>query len=59
MTKELHCSDVGMKNCNFVAKGNNEDEVMKKAADHAKTAHGMATIPPDVEKKAKAVIRDA
>jgi predicted small metal-binding protein len=34
-------------------------EVMKKAADHAKTAHGMATIPPDVETKARAVIRDA
>ena len=58
MAKELRCTDVGMKNCNFVAKGNNQDEVMKKAAEHAKTTHGMATIPPDVEKKAKAAIRD-
>jgi predicted small metal-binding protein len=48
-----------MKTCTFVAKGNDTDEVMKKAADHAKTAHGMATIPPDVETKARAVIRDA
>jgi predicted small metal-binding protein len=58
MPKELRCSDVGMKTCTFVAKGNDTDEVMKKAADHAKTAHGMAMIPPDVEKKARAVIRD-
>ena len=59
MAKELHCSDVGMKTCNFVAKGNNVDEVMQKAAEHAKAAHAMSTIPPDVEKKAKAAIRDA
>ena len=31
---------------------------MKKAADHAKSAHGMAVIPPDVERKVRAAIRD-
>jgi len=47
-----------MAGCNFVAEGANEDEIMRKAAEHAKTAHGLSTIPPDVATKAKAAIRD-
>lgn len=57
--KELRCEDVGMKECKFVARGMDDAEVMKKAGDHGKTAHGMQTIPPDVERKAKAAIRDS
>jgi predicted small metal-binding protein len=56
--RELRCADVGMKECKFVAEGKDDAEVMKKASEHAKTAHGMATIPPDVERKAKAAIRN-
>jgi predicted small metal-binding protein len=59
MAKELKCSDVGMKSCNFVAQGKDEKEVMTKAAEHAKYAHGMNSMPPDVEKKARAAIREA
>jgi predicted small metal-binding protein len=58
MAKELKCADVGMKDCTFVAQGKDEQEVMKKASEHAKTAHRMQTIPPDVERKARAAIRD-
>jgi predicted small metal-binding protein len=57
--RELRCADVGMKMCNFVAQGRDDGEVMKRAVEHAKTTHGMAAIPPDVEKKARAAIRDA
>jgi len=32
---------------------------MAKAAEHAKSAHGMNTIPPDVEKRARTAIREA
>ncbi len=57
--RELKCADVGMQNCKFVAQGKDDNEVMKKAAEHAKNDHGMATIPPDVEQKARSVIHDA
>ena len=57
--RELRCQDVGMKDCNYVAQGTDDQEVMQKAGQHAKTAHNMATIPPDVEKKARGAIRDA
>jgi predicted small metal-binding protein len=56
--KELHCADVGMTDCKFVAQGKDDTEVMKKAAEHAKSAHGMATVPPDLEKKARTAIRE-
>ena len=60
MAKQLKCADVDpkMRGCSFVAEGRDEAEVMKKAADHAKSAHGMAVIPPDVERKVRAAIRD-
>ena len=34
--REFHCKDVGMPDCSFVAKGKDDDEVMRKAAEHAK-----------------------
>ncbi len=55
--KELRCGDL-MPGCNFVAEGKDVNEVMAKAADHAKKDHGMTTIPPEVAKKAQAAIRD-
>ena len=54
--KAVHCSDL-MKGCNFVARGASEEEVMKKAAEHAKTAHGMDKITPELAQKVKAAIR--
>jgi predicted small metal-binding protein len=57
MAKQLRCGDL-MPGCNFVAEGKDADDVMSKAVEHAKTAHGMSDIPPDVASKAKAAIRD-
>lgn len=47
-----------MKGCNFVARGATDDEVMKKAAEHAKTAHGMNNITPELAQKVKAAIKN-
>jgi predicted small metal-binding protein len=58
MEKELRCGDL-MPGCNYVAKGQNADEVMAKAAEHAKRDHGMSSIPPDVASKARQAIRDS
>ena len=57
MTKVLKCSDV-TPGCNFEIRGNSEDEGLKKADEHAKTAHNMQNIPPDALSKARAAIRD-
>jgi predicted small metal-binding protein len=54
--KAMHCGDL-MKGCDFIARGATELEVMKKAAEHAKTAHGMDKITPEMAQKVKAAIR--
>lgn len=41
-----------------VVDGTDEEEVMRKTADHAKRDHNLSTIPPDVAAKARAAIRD-
>jgi predicted small metal-binding protein len=55
--KAMHCDDL-MKGCDFVARGATEDEVMKKAAEHAKTAHGIDNITPELAQKVKAAIKN-
>ena len=57
MTKVLRCRDVGV-DCDFEATGETAEEIMKKAAEHAKEAHGMTEIPPEVAEKCQQAIRD-
>jgi len=57
MTKVLKCGDV-TPGCNVELRGNSEDEVLKKAAEHAKAAHNMQNIPPDMMSKVKGAIHD-
>lgn len=58
MAKEIKCKDAGI-DCNFVARGQSEDEVMKVAAEHGKQKHGMAQITPDLQRKMRSLIHDA
>jgi predicted small metal-binding protein len=53
----MKCGDV-VPGCEYVARGQNEDEVLARAAEHAKKDHGMGSIPEDVLKKVKSAIHD-
>ena len=55
--KTLSCRDVGV-DCDFVAQGQTEQEVMEKAAQHARQDRGFADIPPELQAKVKAAIHD-
>ena len=57
MSKVLKCSDVNP-GCNHEIRGDSEHDVLRKAAEHAKTAHQMESIPPEVLSKVKGAIRD-
>ena len=57
MGKVLSCRDVGV-DCDFVARGNSEEEILQKAREHARKEHGFPDIPPDLVEKVKALIRD-
>jgi len=56
MPKVLRCGDV-MPGCAAVLEGRDDAEVMRKATEHAKNAHGMAAVPPDVANKVRAAIK--
>jgi len=47
-----------MPGCNFVAEGKDVADVMAKGVEHAKKAHGLSQIPPDLAKKVQAAIKD-
>jgi len=57
MTKLLKCNDLNP-GCSFEARGNTDEDVLKKAAEHAKAVHKMNEISPDVLDKARSAIRD-
>jgi predicted small metal-binding protein len=56
MAKALRCRDVGM-DCDFVAHAETEEEILKKAAEYAASAHDMKEIPEEVLAKVRAAIR--
>lgn len=46
MAKILRCKDVGV-DCDFVASGKTEEEVLKKAAEHARKDHNIKRVTKD------------
>jgi predicted small metal-binding protein len=57
MAKVLKCRTVGL-DCDFVARGENDEQIMTQVAEHARKDHGMHTIPNDVADRVKASIHE-
>lgn len=57
MTKTVSCRDVGA-DCDFVARGNSEEEIMQTLSEHARTDHNMNEIPQELAERARAAIHD-
>jgi predicted small metal-binding protein len=57
MAKQLRCRDVGL-NCDFEARADTEEEVLRQAAAHARSAHQIAEMPPELATKVRAAIRN-
>jgi len=57
MAKIVKCRDVGV-DCDFVARGENEQDVLKQCAEHARSAHGMDEIPAELAQKVRGAMRD-
>ena len=59
MAKVLRCSDLGT-NCPKEIRAENEEELMKLAAEHAEKDHGInaSDIPPAMLQIVKAAIKD-
>ena len=57
MGKILRCGDL-VAGCSTVLEGQDAAEIMAKAEEHAKTAHGLTKIPAEIAAKVKAAIKD-
>lgn len=57
MKKLLRCCDV-IPGCDFVTHGVNENEVLIRVTQHARTAHNVSWMTPDLLKRVLAAIRD-
>jgi predicted small metal-binding protein len=44
--------------CDFVMRGETAEDILQQAAEHARTAHNMMEIPPEVVEKLRGAIRD-
>ncbi len=44
-------------NCGFETSAKTKEELMPKIVEHAKTAHGMTSIPDDMKKKVEGAIK--
>lgn len=57
MTKVLKCNDL-MPGCNWEGRGESETDVLMQAAEHAKTAHNLTDISPEMMAKVRGAIHD-
>ena len=55
--KEIRCRDAGA-DCDFVARAENMDELMKKVKEHAQKDHGYKEIPPEMIAKVQSIVHD-
>jgi predicted small metal-binding protein len=55
--KVLRCRDVGL-DCEGELRADTEEEILRKAAEHAQTAHNVKDLSPKVVEKVRAAIRD-
>jgi predicted small metal-binding protein len=58
MAKTISCKDVGMIGCDFTARAETMEELMQVAAAHARDAHGMDTIPPELVPLVQSAVRE-
>jgi len=57
MPKILRCRDAGV-DCDFVVRGETEEELFRNALEHGKAFHGMKEIPKDLQDKMRILIRE-
>ena len=53
--KEFRCGEI-VPGCDARFQGETEDEILQEIAGHARDAHGMDEVPPEVEDQIRASI---
>jgi len=59
MAKVLRCKHIGPDaNCEFMAVGETEEDILKQVAAHAKDTHGLSEVPPELVQAALSKITE-
>lgn len=58
MAKELHCGEI-MDGCPAVIRGETEEEVLQKGAQHARDAHGVEEMDDETVRAVRSKIRES
>lgn len=56
MIKLINCRDIGF-DCEGVVRASNEQEALRKVADHAREAHGVEALPDAVRRHVRQVMQ--
>ena len=57
MSKIVRCREVGV-DCDFEARGETVEDVLRQCAEHARTEHDMKEIPPELAAKVRTAIKE-
>ncbi len=57
MTKAVYCKDAGFVDCAAVMRGETDEEVIQKAAEHGKSVHNLE-LTPELAQQVKTLIKD-
>jgi len=57
MAKVIRCREVGF-DCEGVIRADTEEEALRQAAEHARSAHGLKEVSQEVVAKVRSVMRD-
>lgn len=57
MAKAIYCKDAGFVDCPAVMRGETEEEVLQKAAEHGKSVHNLQ-LTPELTQQIKAIIKN-
>jgi len=56
MAKVIRCRDTGS-DCDYVARAETEEELLKLAADHAQTVHGLE-VTEELAEQIRSLVKD-
>ena len=57
MAKVISCKDAGYTDCAAVMRGETEEEVLQKAAEHAKAVHNLE-VTPELAQQVRTLIKE-
>jgi predicted small metal-binding protein len=52
----FRCADVGDKNCNWEARGRNEDDIMRQVEQHGREKHNIQNIDDNMRQRIRGAI---